>query len=48
MYLQDMKFIWVILSLEQLYTDDNTNDADTNADNHNTNDHDNKHTTDKS
>ena len=45
MYLQDMKFLWVILSLGQLYTDDNTNDADANADddddNDNTNDHNN-------
>ena len=28
MYLQDMKFLWAMLSLGQLYTDDDTNDDD--------------------
>ena len=37
MYLQDMKFLWAMLSLGQLYTDDNTNDND----NDDTNDSDN-------
>ena len=37
MYLQDMKFLWAMLSLGQLYTDDNTNDDD----NDDTNDDDN-------
>ena len=41
MYLQDMKFLWAMLSLEQLYTDDDINDAnndDDDADNDDTND----------
>ena len=41
--LQDIKFLWAMLSLEQLYTDSNTtNDDDTdNDDDNNTNDDDN-------
>ena len=38
MYLPDMKFLWAMLSLGQLYTDDNTNDNDNDDD---TNDDDN-------
>ena len=37
MYLQDIKFLWAIQSLGQLYPDDDTNDDD----NDNTNDDDN-------
>ena len=42
MYLQDMKFLWAMLSLGQLYTfddincDDNTDNDDTNDDNNDT------------
>ena len=28
MYLQDMRFLWAMFSLGQLYTDDDTNDDD--------------------
>ena len=37
-YLQDMKFLWSILSLGQLYTDTNTIDDDTNDDDDDDND----------
>ena len=42
-YLQDMKFLWGLLSLGQLYTDDtNDNNKDANNDNdNNTNNDDN-------
>ena len=39
MYLPDMKFLWAMLLLGQLYTDDNTNDNDDDDDD--TNDDDN-------
>ena len=35
MYLQDMKFLWAMLSLGQLYTDNDTNDNDDNDDDNN-------------
>ena len=38
MYLQDMKFLWAMLLLWQLYTDDNANDNNNDADDANNND----------
>ena len=35
MYLQDMKFLWAMLSLGQLYTDNDTNNDDDNTNNDN-------------
>ena len=42
-YLQDIKFLWSVLSLEQLYTGDN-NDDDGNDDDNDTNNNDNNDT----
>ena len=44
MYLQDIKFLWAMLSPGKLYTDDNTDDDDdtdaNDANNNDTNDND--------
>ena len=36
MYLQDIKFLWAMLSLGQLYTDDDTDNDGTNNDDNDT------------